>query len=100
MAESLEKDAQDHDKSTASDDLMEKLADEGSDTPAVANGNESQKPLSASWRDEPLSSNESNKVMLIIEACNAKDRDQLVALASTEGGFIEDEMRRRACMES
>lgn len=61
------------------------------------NGEEHRRPLSASWREDPLSLIESGKVMQIIEACNRKDRAKLVTLASTEDGFVEDEMRRRAC---
>lgn len=54
-------------------------------------------PLSASWRKEPLSSTETSKVIQILQACKDHDRDALVALATTENGFVEDEVRRITC---
>lgn len=57
----------------------------------------SGQPLSNSWRDEPLTPNESSKVTEILRACKNNDRQQLVALATTSGGLIEDHVRRIAC---
>ena len=59
--------------------------------------NATEKPLSESWRQEPLSIDESGKVARIIQACHDRDVVTLCELARTDGGFIEDEMRRRAC---
>lgn len=55
-------------------------------------------PLSRSWRKEPLSTNEASKVTQILHACKDQDIEQLIALAATEGGFVEDQVRRLACM--
>lgn len=54
-------------------------------------------PLSESWRAEPLSGSEKSKVASIIKACTDHDLKKLAALSSTEGGFVEDEVRRMAC---
>lgn len=55
-------------------------------------------PLSASWREEPLSHNEQNKVQHILQACRDRNLDKLRTLAASEGGLVEDEIRRTACM--
>ena len=55
-------------------------------------------PLSVSWRDEPLNPDEVSKVTQILQACKDQDSRQLVALAATSGGFVEDHVRRLACM--
>jgi len=57
----------------------------------------SGQPFSNSWRDEPLTPAELTKVTKILRACENKDRQQLVALATTSGGLIEDHVRRIAC---
>ena len=57
-------------------------------------------PLSASWRHEPLSQFERDKVHMILRACGDRDIDVLRELASSEGGLIEDEVRRAACMHA
>jgi len=54
-------------------------------------------PLSASWRREPLSDKEKTKTQQILQACRDRDYVNLTKLASTPGGFIEDELRRAAC---
>ncbi|TKX24139.1 Rab-GTPase-TBC domain-containing protein 4 [Elsinoe australis] len=53
-------------------------------------------PLSEYWRAEPLSGSERSKVASIIKACTDHDLKKLAALSSTEGGFVEDEVRRMA----
>ncbi|KAK5116565.1 hypothetical protein LTR85_009190 [Meristemomyces frigidus] len=53
-------------------------------------------PLSASWRHEPLSPVENDKVQRILRACRDRDLDQLRELVISEGGLIEDEVRRTA----
>ena len=55
-------------------------------------------PLSISWRDEPLTSTETSKVTQVLQACKDNNREQLIALAATPGGLIEDHVRRLACM--
>lgn len=55
-------------------------------------------PLSASWREQPLSQNERTKVQLILQACADRDLVALRELATSEGGLVEDEIRRTACM--
>jgi len=57
----------------------------------------SGQPFSNSWRDEPLTPAELTKVTKILRACENKDRQQLVVLATTSGGLIEDRVRRIAC---
>ncbi|TIA62833.1 hypothetical protein D6C77_02481 [Aureobasidium pullulans] len=54
----------------------------------------SGQPFSNSWRDEPLTPTESAKVTQILRACENKDTQQIVALATTSGGLIEDHVRR------
>ncbi|KEQ83907.1 hypothetical protein M438DRAFT_346002 [Aureobasidium pullulans EXF-150] len=56
----------------------------------------SGQPFSNSWRDEPLTPTESAKVTQILRACENKDTQQIVALATTSGGLIEDHVRRVA----
>lgn len=58
---------------------------------------DSGKPISDSWRDEPLTLAESLKVTQVLQACSDNDREQLIALATTPGGFVEDHVRRIAC---
>ncbi|KAK5112353.1 hypothetical protein LTR62_004316 [Meristemomyces frigidus] len=53
-------------------------------------------PLSTSWRAEPLSSSEREKVQCILRACRDRDFNTLCTLASTEGGLVEDGLRRIA----
>ncbi|KAK4541682.1 hypothetical protein LTR36_007826 [Oleoguttula mirabilis] len=53
-------------------------------------------PLTASWRLEPLSPAEKDKVHRILRACRDRDLDELRGLGTTEGGLIEDEVRRTA----
>ncbi|KAK3074778.1 GTPase-activating protein gyp8 [Teratosphaeriaceae sp. CCFEE 6253] len=53
-------------------------------------------PLSASWRSEPLSSHEWDKVQSILEACRDRNLILLRKLATSQGGLIEDEVRRTA----
>ncbi|KAL2352567.1 GTPase-activating protein gyp10 [Cryomyces antarcticus] len=56
----------------------------------------SGKPLSASWRPEPLSEAEGSKVVQILEACRNRDVEALAALATSRHGLVEDEIRRAA----
>ncbi|KAK3671562.1 GTPase-activating protein gyp8 [Recurvomyces mirabilis] len=53
-------------------------------------------PLSASWRDEPLTRDERDKVQNILQACKDRDRKTLCELAATNDGLVEDEVRRIA----
>lgn len=53
--------------------------------------------VSPSWRQEPLSEPESAKVMRVLEACKERDLEALVALCTSSGGLVEDEVRRIAC---
>ncbi|KAK4964891.1 hypothetical protein LTR28_003577 [Elasticomyces elasticus] len=62
---------------------------------AVAN-DVSHEPLAASWRAEPLSAAETSKVVQILEACRDHDLPALAALATSDGGLVEDEIRRIA----
>lgn len=72
---------------------------EGEFKPAAADRDapSSGQPFSSSWRDEPLTPAELSKVTKILRACENNDRPQLVALATTSGGLIEDNVRRIAC---
>jgi len=60
----------------------------------------SQLPLSASWRSEPLSATERAKVRDILEACRDHHLIALRDLATSEGGLVEDEIRRTACTQA
>lgn len=60
-------------------------------------GQPSCSPLQTSWRQDPLSETERNKVHQILEACRDYDYSSLAALATSEGGLVEDEVRRVAC---
>ncbi|KAK0276048.1 GTPase-activating protein gyp8 [Friedmanniomyces endolithicus] len=60
----------------------------------------SQLPLSASWRSEPLSATEQAKVRNILKACRDRHLVALRDLATSEGGLIEDEIRRTACTQA
>lgn len=51
----------------------------------------------ASGSSTPLSSKDQEKVTRILAACREHDLDALSELASSPGGFIEDEVRRTAC---
>ncbi|KAK5724069.1 GTPase-activating protein gyp8 [Elasticomyces elasticus] len=53
-------------------------------------------PLTASWRAKLLSLPERGKVRDILAACRDRDLTALRALATSEGGFVEDEVRRSA----
>ena len=54
-------------------------------------------PLSASWRSEPLSPTEREKVSKILKASRDRDLTALRDLATSQGGLVEDEVRRTAC---
>ncbi|KAH0005878.1 hypothetical protein KCU78_g12628, partial [Aureobasidium melanogenum] len=75
-----------------SQDFSEKCGDAAANHDAPSSG----QPLSNSWRNEPLTPAESSKVTEILRACKNGDREQLVALATSSGGLIEDHVRRIA----
>jgi hypothetical protein len=56
-------------------------------------------PLAESWREQPLPQDERDKTRRILEACRDRDLDVLRELAVSEGGLVEDEIRRTACMQ-
>ena len=62
--------------------------------PGKSNPGEPLSP-SGSWR---LTPDEASKVAQVLQACNDNDTQQLIALAATRGGFVEDHIRRLACM--
>lgn len=77
--------------------------DKSHDSAATHNGQSTaapQAPLSASWRKEPLSADEKYKVHHILKACRDRNVTILKDLASSDGGLVEDELRRTACMLS
>lgn len=76
----------------------EKLGSDSNVTAAHMENSILGEPLSASWRKEPLNTDEAIKVSQILQACKDKDTQRLITLAATEGGFVEDEVRRLACM--
>lgn len=78
------------DKPESFDEGIEHAA---ADRDALSSG----QPFSNSWRDEPLTPAELSKVTKILRACEQNDRPQLVTLATTSGGLIEDKVRRIAC---
>ena len=47
---------------------------------------------------QPIPEEESAKALAILEACKWKDIDELRKLATSEGGLLNDELRRQACM--
>lgn len=73
--------------------------DEEAAESSILNGNEKiegQQPFSDSWPEVVLTSSEVQKAAEVIEACEPRDVARLAALASTHGGFVNDEVRRRA----
>jgi hypothetical protein len=38
-----------------------------------------------------------DKIQRIVEAYNTKDLDGLILLATSKGGFLNDELRQKAC---
>ncbi|KAH9826081.1 TBC1 domain family member 20-like [Teratosphaeria destructans] len=52
--------------------------------------------LSATWRSDPLIRDKGAKVHDILKACHDVDVDWLRQLAASEGGLVEDELRRTA----
>ncbi|KAL1305305.1 hypothetical protein AAFC00_002208 [Neodothiora populina] len=77
------------------DDDMPEIDSDVTSPPSLED-EKSGEPLSSSWREEPLTSDEASKVTQILRACRDQDRNQLIALAATEGGFVEDHVRRLA----
>lgn len=57
---------------------------------------EAEEKITSKWRSESLSDQENEKVMKILEACRSEDLYALANLATSEGGLVEDEMRRIA----
>ncbi|KAI7711476.1 hypothetical protein KC353_g8964, partial [Hortaea werneckii] len=53
-------------------------------------------PLSVSWKHDPLSQTQEDKVDSIRQACIARNLDRLRAFATSKGGLITDEVRRTA----
>ncbi|PNS16997.1 TBC1 domain family member 20 [Sphaceloma murrayae] len=74
----------------------EKMTTNGFADPVSSSSLESNRPLSDSWRLEPLTTRERDKVASIVKACTEQDLTALAFQASTEGGFVEDEIRRQA----
>jgi len=59
---------------------------------------ECREPLYEEWKDEPLTQKASTKVDRVLAACAVKpDLNSLVALATSTGGLVNDEVRRVAC---
>lgn len=46
---------------------------------------------------EQVSSREAEKADAIRRACDQRDLDALVSYATSEGGFLQDELRKLAC---
>lgn len=59
--------------------------------------NHALSPLSASWTRQSLSPKTKAKVERVLTACRGRDLDALKELAASEGGLVEDEVRRTAC---
>lgn len=62
--------------------------------PPPASLDKQQQPLE---RTKTLSAAESEKVTQILQACRDNDIDELVTLATSRYGFVEDVVRRIAC---
>lgn len=73
---------------------------EGASAHSATGNQPSLPPLSASWRREQLSQSERDKAFEILKACGDRDLDKLRDLATSEGGLVEDEIRRTACMHT
>lgn len=71
---------------------------EASDDPDPAHSIVS--PVNSSWRKGPLSPQDKEKIEKILAACRDRDLEALAHLATSQGGLIEDELRRTACMNS
>ncbi|GAB1737307.1 hypothetical protein NU219Hw_g1233t1 [Hortaea werneckii] len=63
---------------------------------AAAAENPPLPPLSVSWKHDPLSQTQEDKVGSIRQACVARNLDRLREFATSKGGLITDEVRRTA----
>jgi hypothetical protein len=60
-----------------------------------------EQPLSATVADtQAPSPQQSNKIEQIRKACHDRNCANVISLAKTEGGLINDDVRREACMVS
>jgi hypothetical protein len=66
------------------------MAAEASDTQPAASS-------TSSLESEALPPGIQAKIERIVEACNTRDLDGLISLATSEDGFVSDELRQRAC---
>ncbi|KAF2161158.1 hypothetical protein M409DRAFT_69995 [Zasmidium cellare ATCC 36951] len=53
-------------------------------------------PVNSSWQKGPLSPDDKEKVTKVLAACRNRDLQTLAHLATSQGGLIEDEVRRTA----
>lgn len=78
----------------------------GDEKTALANGAEGRpsgealSPAEASWKSQPLSQHQQAKVHDILAACRDDNHEALTQLAASEGGLVEDEVRRTACKQA
>lgn len=72
--------------------MTEKLAADD-DVKSLASDESSGNPL----KSKPTNKARAEKSEAIRQACDSRDIEALVSYATTEGGLLEDELRRRAC---
>lgn len=69
-------------------------------TTTLEPSHETVSPINVSWQKGPRSPQDKEKVTRVLAACQDRDRAALADLATSQGGLIEDELRRTACMSS
>lgn len=57
-------------------------------------------PINASWQKGEVSAQDKVKITKVLAACRDRDLAALARLATSQGGLIEDEVRRTACTSS
>lgn len=74
------------------------------EAPSLDSSGESNHPLMSpefvSPNGQSLSEQDRQKIYRILEACTKHDIELLAELASSDGGLIDDETRRRACKDT
>lgn len=75
------------------DFMTEKLASDDDDVKSLASDESSE----GSLKSKQTNKARAEKPEAIRQACDSRDIEALVSYATTEGGLLEDEVRRRAC---
>ncbi|KAJ0422456.1 hypothetical protein BJY00DRAFT_280184 [Aspergillus carlsbadensis] len=77
------------------------MADTPNSHPAKSASSESERDLTAEvveYGSKEQSARNDDKIYAIRLACDTRDIDALITLATSEGGFLQDDLRQLACM--